>query len=118
MPPVNDQNGTSHSWSSLPQAMSTAVSSLNKILNNDPQWQAFVDTKAIMETVTIGVQSTGGQEAILVSIAPGAKTSTSTGPSDKADFVLRAQPQQWEKFFDADPVAPYTSFVGLQVCVM
>jgi hypothetical protein len=117
MPPVSDQNGTSHSWISLPQAMSKAVSSLDKILNNDAQWQAFIDTKAIIEPVTMGVQSMGGDEAILVSVAPGAKTSTSTGSSDKADFTLQAQPQQWEKFFAADPVAPYTSFVGLQVCL-
>ncbi|KAJ9603978.1 hypothetical protein H2200_011500 [Cladophialophora chaetospira] len=116
MPPVSDQNGngTTHSWASLPQAMSTAVSSLNKSLNNDPQWQAFVDTKAIIEPVTMGVQSTGGEDAILVSVSPGAKTSTSTGSADKADFTLRAQPQQWENFFKPDPVAPYTSFVGLQ----
>ncbi len=115
MPPVSDQNGTSHTWISLPQAMSKAVDSLDKILNNDAQWQAFVDTKAIIEPVTMGVQSTGGDEAILVSVSPDAKTSSSTGSSDKADFTLRAQPQQWEKFFAADPVAPYTSFVGLQV---
>ena len=95
--------------------MSKAVSSLNKILNNDPQWQAFIDTKAIVEPVTMGVQSTGGEEAILVTISSGAKTSTTTGSSDKADFTLRAQPEQWEKFFAADPMAPYTSFVGLQV---
>jgi len=74
--------------------MSQAVSSLNKALNTDPQWQAFVDTKAIIEPVTMGVQSTGGDEAILVSVHPGAKTSTSTGPASKADFVLLAQPQQ------------------------
>ena len=97
--------------------MSTAVSSLNKILDNDPQWQAFIDTKAIIQPVTMGVQSTGGEEAILVNVAPGAKTSTSTGPAEKADFTLQAQPQQWEKFFAADPQAPYTSFVGLQVRV-
>ncbi|KIX09517.1 uncharacterized protein Z518_00597 [Rhinocladiella mackenziei CBS 650.93] len=114
MPPVRDANDTTHSWTSLPQAMSRAVSSLNKSLDNDPQWQAFVDTKAIIEPVTMGVQSSGGEEAILVTVHPGAKTSTSTGSASKADFVLRARPEQWEKFFAADPVAPYTSFVGLQ----
>ncbi|OAL20656.1 hypothetical protein AYO22_08665 [Fonsecaea multimorphosa] len=114
MPPVNGANGTTHSWTSLPQAMSQAVSSLNKSLDKDPQWQAFIDTKAIFETVTMGVQSLGGDEAILVTVSPGAKTTTSTGSPSEADFVLRAQPEQWEKFFAADPVAPYTSFVGLQ----
>jgi hypothetical protein len=95
--------------------MSKAVSSLDKILSNDPQWQAFIDTNAIVEPVTMGVQSAGGEEAILVTVLQGAKTFSSTGSSDKADFILKAQPQQWEKFFAADPVAPYTSFVGLQV---
>ena len=85
--------------------MAKAVSSLDKALNNDPQWQAFIDTNAIIEPVTMGVQSVGGDEAILVSISPGAKTSTSTGSSDKSDFVLRANPQQWEKFFAADPAS-------------
>lgn len=42
------------------------------------------------------------------------KTTVSTGSADKADFTLAAKPEQWEKFFDADPKAPYTSFVGLQ----
>jgi hypothetical protein len=95
--------------------MSKAMSSLNKALDDDPQWQAFVDTKAIIEPVTMGVQSTGGNEAVLVKVASNGKTTSSTGPGSKADFVLQAQPEQWEKFFAADPVAPYTSFVGLQV---
>lgn len=115
MTTTNGANGGQHSWSSLPQAMSKSVSSLNKILNSDPQWQAFIDTKAIVEPVSMGVESTGGDEAIIVSIDSGSKTSVTTGHSSKADFTLRAKPEQWEKFFAADPVAPYTSFVGLQV---
>jgi hypothetical protein len=95
--------------------MSKAVSSLDNALNKDPQWQAFVNTNAIIEPVTMGVQSVGSEEAILVQVDAGSETSSSTGPASKADFVLRAQPQQWEKFFEADPKAPYTSFVGLQV---
>ncbi|KAK4945549.1 hypothetical protein LTR10_015168 [Elasticomyces elasticus] len=107
-------NGTAHSYTDLPKAMSKAVSGLSKALNSDKQWQAFVDTNAIVEPVTMGVQSTGSDEAILVTVDAGSKTSATSGPASKADFVLRAQPEQWEKFFDADPVAPYTSFVGLQ----
>ncbi|KAJ9620378.1 hypothetical protein H2204_012288 [Knufia peltigerae] len=107
-------NGTAHSWTSLPKAMSKSVSSLQKTLDNDAQWQAFIDTNAIVEPVTMGVQSVGSEETILVHITSGSKTTTSTGPGSKADFVLCAQPQQWEKFFAADPKAPYTSFVGLQ----
>ncbi len=114
MPAVNGPNGATHSWTSLPQAMSKAVSSLNKALDGDPQWRAFVDTKAIIEPVTMGVQSTGGDEAILVKVEANGKTTSFAGPGSKADFVLQAQPEQWEKFFAADPVAPYTSFVGLQ----
>ena len=94
--------------------MSKSVSTLQKRLDNDPQWQAFVDTKAIIEPVTFGVKSTDSDDTILVHVTSGAKTSVSTGPSSKADFVLGAGPGQWEKFFDKDPVAPYTSFVGLQ----
>ena len=116
MPPVNGANGATHSWSSLSSAMSKSVSSLQKTLDKDKQWQAFVDTNAIVEPVTMGVQSTGGEEdAILVTVKPGAKTEVSTGSSSKADFSLAAQGEQWEKFFDANPKAPYTSFVGLQV---
>ena len=62
----------------------------------------------------MGVQSAGGNDAVLVSIAPQGKTDVSTGSGEKADFVLSANPEQWEKFFAANPKAPYTSFVGLQ----
>lgn len=94
--------------------MSKAVSSLKKALDNDAQWQAFVKTDAIIEPVTMGVQSAEGDQAILVNVAPEGKTSVSTGSSDKADFTLKAKADQWERFFDADPKSPYTSFVGLQ----
>lgn len=104
---------STNTWVSLPNAMSKSVSSLNRTLDNDKQWQAFINTNAIVEPVTMGVQSAGG-EAILVKVEPGAKTSVSTGSSDQADFTLSANPDQWEKFFSADPKAPYTSFVGLQ----
>ena len=114
MAPNGTMNGTAHSWQSLPNAMSKSVSSLTKILQKDPQWQAFVDTKAIVEPVTIGVQSQGSDEAILVTVDSGAKTASTTGSASKADFTLAAKPEQWEKFFDRDPKAPYTSFVGLQ----
>lgn len=105
---------SAHSWSSLPKAMNKSVSSLNNTLDKDAQWQAFVDTKAIVEPVTICVQSVGADDAILVKVEPGAKTTVNTGSADSADFTLRAKAEQWEKFFDAHPKAPYTSFVGLQ----
>ena len=118
MPNTNGSNGTNHSWSSLPQAMEKSVSGLNKTLNSDSWWQAFIDTKAIIEPVTFGVQSTGSNHAVLVSVSPGAKTNVTTGDSSDAAFTLAAQPEQWEKFFGKDPKAPYTSFVGLQVRVV
>lgn len=107
-------SGTAHSWTSLPNAMSKSVSSLDKALNNDAQWQAFIQTDAIIEPVTMSIQSLGAEDAILVKVEPKGKTSTSTSSSDKADFTLRAKPEQWEKLFEADPRAPFTSFVGLQ----
>jgi hypothetical protein len=107
-------NGTAHGWQSLPAAMTQSISSLTKALQKDPQWQAFIDTKAIIEPVTMGVQSQGSDEAILVTVESGARTSSTTGSPSKADFVLAAKPEQWQKFFDKDPKAPYTSFVGLQ----
>jgi hypothetical protein len=116
MPETNGANGPTHSWTSLPQAMETSVTGLNKALNADSWWQAFVNTKAIVEPVTFGVQSAGNDDAVLVSVSPGAKTNVSTGSPSKADFTLAARPEQWEKFFAKDPKAPYTSFVGLQVC--
>ncbi len=112
---MSPTNGTTHAWASLPQALSQSVSTLNKRLDNDPQWQAFIDTKGHVEPVTIGIQSSGGADAVLVSVHPGAKTFTTTGPASKADFVLKAHPEQWELFFSPNPVSPYTSFVGLQV---
>jgi len=93
--------------------MSKSVDSLKKALDNDRQWQAFIDTNGIFEPITMGVQSAGG-DAILVKVEPGAKTTVTTGSADKADFTLAAKAEQWEKFFAADPKAPYTSFVGLQ----
>jgi putative sterol carrier protein len=115
MPTVNGHtNGTAQTWDSLPQALSKSVSSLQKILDNDKQWQAFVDTKAIIEPVTIGVASKGG-DAVLVNVDSGSRTKVSTGSASKADFTLSAHGEQWAKFFDADPKSPYQSFVGLQV---
>lgn len=58
--------------------------------------------------------ASAGGEAVLVHVESNSKTTVSTGSADKADFTLAAKPEQWEKFFDADPKAPYTSFVGLQ----
>lgn len=95
--------------------MEKSVSGLSKLLHSDPWWQAFVDTNAIVEDVTFGVNSAENDEAILVTVSPKAKTSVTTGKASKADFTLAAQGQQWEKFFAKDPQAPYTSFVGLQV---
>lgn len=121
------------------------MSTLNERLKSDSWWQAFVDTKAMIEPVTFGVKSTESDDAVLVMVSPGAKTEATTGNASKADFALAAQPEQWEKFFSAgkhtsgqgwvkryihmanmfeltvDPKAPYTSFVGLQVrhpCLM
>lgn len=107
-------NGSSNDWSSLPKALSKAVGNLQKVLDSDRQWQAFIDTKAIIEPVTMGVQSVEGKDAIVVRVDPGAKTTVSTGPANKADFVLSAKGGQWSKFFSPDPKSPYTSFVGLQ----
>jgi hypothetical protein len=98
--------------------MEKLVPSLNRTLNSDSWWQAFINTKAIIEPVTFGVQSAGSSDAVLVSVSPGAKTNVTTGNPSKADFVLAAEPEQWEKFFTKDPKAPYTSFVGLQVCAV
>lgn len=94
--------------------MSKAVKSLQKTLDSDRWWQGFVNTNAIVEPVQFGVQSVGSDEAILVGVEPKAITKVSTGSPSKADFVLSAKPEQWAKFFEADPQAPYTSFVGLQ----
>lgn len=70
--------------------MSKSVSSLQKLLDKDPQWQAFIKTDAIVEPVTMGVQSAGSNEAILVKVSSQGKTSVSTGSHEKADFTLRA----------------------------
>ena len=109
-----EANGTAQSWDQLPNAMSQSVKTLQKSLDNDKQWQAFINTNAIVEQVTMGVASAGG-DAILVTVDAGSKTKVSTGSPDKADFTLAAKGDQWQKFFDADPKAPFTSFVGLQV---
>ena len=107
-------NGSAHTWDNLPNAMSKSVSALQKILDSDKQWQAYLDTKAIIEPVTMGVASKGG-DAVLVNIDSNCRTKVSSGSPSKADFTLSAHGEQWSKFFDADPKAPFQSFVGLQV---
>jgi putative sterol carrier protein len=107
-------NGSAQAWDNLPDAMSKSVGSLQKILDNDKQWQAYINTNAIVEPVTMGVASKGG-DAVLVNIDSGSRTKVSSGPASKADFTLSAHGEQWAKFFDADPKAPFQSFVGLQV---
>ena len=109
-----EANGTSQGWDQLPDAMTKSVKTLQERLDNDRQWQAFIDTKGMVEPVTMGVASAEG-DAILVNVDAGSKTKVSTGSPSKADFTLAANGGQWQKFFDADPKAPYTSFVGLQV---
>lgn len=104
-----------HAWRSLPDALSPSLETLSHTLNQDPQWQAFINTEGIQHSVTIGVQSTSSDQVILVSVEPGPKTIVTTGPSSNADFVLVAQAEHWEKFFSAKPSAPFTSFVGIQV---
>ncbi|KAL4941981.1 hypothetical protein BDV06DRAFT_193297 [Aspergillus oleicola] len=103
-----------HAWVSLPDAVGTSFANLKNILNHDRQWQAFINTEAISSPVTIGLQSTGSDQVILVIIEPGSRTSVFCGSSDAADFVLVAQPSHWEKLFSANPQAPYTCFVGIQ----
>jgi hypothetical protein len=107
-------NGTSSTFTSLPIALSKSLSSLPSLLDTDPQWQAYINTAAIVEPVTIGVASTGS-DAILVTVSPRGQSSVETGDRGKADFVLSAKGEQWEKFFEREPRAPFTSFVGLQV---
>ena len=61
---------------------------MNKALNADSWWQAFVETKAIIERVAFGVQSAGSSDAVLVSVSPGAKkTDVSTGEIDAFLFL-------------------------------
>jgi hypothetical protein len=110
---TNGANGSAHAWGQLPKAMSKSVGSLQQTLDKDPQWQAFINTKAIIEPVSMGIASKGG-EAIIVHVDSGSRTKVTTGPADKPDFTLSAHGEQWQKFFDADPKAPYQSFVGLQ----
>ncbi|KAJ5995602.1 hypothetical protein N7481_002579 [Penicillium waksmanii] len=107
-------NNQPHAWASLPDAVGASFTTLNNTLNHDKQWQAFIDTEAIHDSVTMGVQSTGSDQAILVTVEPGLRTIVSRGSSASADFVLLAQPSHWEKYFSASPQAPYTSFVGIQ----
>ena len=111
-------NDSTHAWQSLPEAVSSPLERLNHMLNQDAQWQAFINTEGIQKSVTIGVRSTGSDNTILVSVEPDSRTFVSTGPSSKADFCLVAQPEHWENFFSSTPKAPYTSFVGIQACVM
>jgi hypothetical protein len=73
-------------------------------------------TEGIHNPVTMGVHSTGSEDAIIVSVEPGSRTTVSIGRPSQADFALVAQPGHRESFFSASPKAPYTSFVGIQVC--
>ncbi|KAL2857019.1 Alpha/Beta hydrolase protein [Aspergillus pseudodeflectus] len=107
-------NSSAYAWRSLPEAASPALKKLNKLLDNDPQWQEFIHNEDIHNPVTMGVHSTGSDDAILVSVEPGSRTTVSIGRSSQADFALVAQPEHWEVFFSASPKAPYTSFVGIQ----
>ncbi|KAL3495781.1 Alpha/Beta hydrolase protein [Aspergillus germanicus] len=107
-------NSPAYAWRSLPEAVSPALMKLNQLLDHDPQWQAFIHTEGIHNPVTMGVHSTGSDDAIIVSVEPGSRTTVSTGRPSQADFALVAQHEHWESFFSASPKAPYTSFVGIQ----
>ncbi|KAL3445552.1 Alpha/Beta hydrolase protein [Aspergillus insuetus] len=107
-------NSLAYAWRSLPEAVSPALQKLNQLLDNDPQWQAFIHTEGIHNPVTMGVHSTASDDAIIVSVEPGSRTTVSTGRPSQADFALVAQPEHWRSFFSASPRAPYTSFVGIQ----
>lgn len=94
--------------------MSTSVKGLQKLVDNDAWWQGFLQTNAIIEPVTFGIQSVETNEAILIGLDKGGVSKVNTGPPSQAAFTLVAKGEQWAKFFEADPKAPYTSFVGLQ----
>ncbi|KAI1342284.1 hypothetical protein F5Y15DRAFT_413543 [Xylariaceae sp. FL0016] len=67
--------------------MANSVASLSQTINNDPQWQAFLQTDAIVEPVNMGVTSVGASDPIMVNINAKAET-------------------RWEKFFGLEPKAP------------
>jgi hypothetical protein len=60
--------------------MGKSVKGLQKLLDNDPQWQAFVNTNAIIEPVTMGVAS---------------KVSARTPAMTQALAWARAQKPSW-----------------------
>lgn len=101
-------------WQSLPDAVAASLKQLPQLLDQDPQWQAFINTEGIHQKVTIGIQSTGSNNTVLVTVTPGGRTTVSTGQPSAADFTLTAQPSHWANFFSPNPKAPYTSFVGIQ----
>lgn len=107
----NGTNGSASGWDVLTTAMGKSVKGLQEALTNDPWWKAFVTTDAIIDPVTMGVQSAGDGDAILVTVEPGAKTTVTTGPASKAHFTLVANGDQWKQFFEPEPKAPFTSFV-------
>lgn len=93
--------------------MSASVSQLQKLADNDPWWQGFINTGAIAEPVTFGIKSAENHEAILITVGPERLTKVSTGLTSQAVFTLSATGGQWAKFFEPDPQPQYSSFMGL-----
>lgn len=103
-----------HAWSDLPAALGgeQKLSKANDTLKTDPQYLAFTNTDAIVDSITFGIKATGNDSTILVTVS-GGKGLVKVGSPDAAKFTLVALPEQWEEFFKPVPKMPYQSYWGM-----
>ncbi|EME38348.1 hypothetical protein DOTSEDRAFT_75781 [Dothistroma septosporum NZE10] len=101
-----------HAFSDLPAALADALPKASKLANQDPQLNAFTDTRAITAPATFGIKSGGSDNAILITVED-KKISIHSGNTKNCLFVLSALPEQWQEFMKQTPVMPYQSYWGM-----
>lgn len=95
-----------HAFSDLPAALADALPTASKLANQDPQSNAFTDTRAITAPATFGIKAGDPDNAILVTVRD-KKTGIHSGSTKDCLFVLSALPEQWQEFTKQTPVMPY-----------
>lgn len=103
-------------FTSMGDELASSLDAANVAAARDPQLTAFLNSQAITEPVTFGVQAAGDDTVLLFDVKP-RSLSFRSGHVKDASFVLSALPEQWVEFFKQTPTVPYQSFWGVSESV-
>ena len=103
----------SSAFAEIGNQLSEAIQKANEATHKDEEIQSFMNSQAITQSITFGVQAAGSDSAVLIDCSPG-RISMRSGDVNEATFVLSALPEQWQEFFKQTPTVPYQSYWGVR----